>query len=107
MLTWGWMLEQLYMGVHRWPDGEAVAAAVCLRRPVSSAPFAAADDDVGARCSTCCPATCAAVLFWLWPQVSELIERFAEGSAEREAPLHALKKALQLVAADCHASYAR
>jgi hypothetical protein len=40
-------------------------------------------------------------------QVSELIERFAEGSAEREAPLHALKKALQLVAADCHASYAR
>lgn len=41
------------------------------------------------------------------PQVSELIERFAEGNAEREAPVHALKKALQLVAADCHASYAR
>jgi hypothetical protein len=40
-------------------------------------------------------------------QVSELIERFAEGSAEREAPVHALKKALQLVATDCHASYAR
>jgi len=40
-------------------------------------------------------------------QVSALIERFAEGSAEREAPLHALKKALQLVATDCHASYAR
>ncbi|KAF6253683.1 hypothetical protein COO60DRAFT_397163 [Scenedesmus sp. NREL 46B-D3] len=39
-------------------------------------------------------------------KVSELIERFAEGSAEREAPVHALKKALQLVATDCHASYA-
>lgn len=39
-------------------------------------------------------------------KVSELIERFAEGSGEREAPVHALKKALQLVAADCHASYA-
>lgn len=43
----------------------------------------------------------------LCSQVSELIERFAEGSAEREAPVHALKKALQLVATDCHASYAR
>lgn len=40
-------------------------------------------------------------------QVSELIERFADGSADREAPVHALKKALQLVATDCHASYAR
>ncbi|WIA38873.1 hypothetical protein OEZ86_002148 [Tetradesmus obliquus] len=39
-------------------------------------------------------------------KVSQLIERFAEGSAEREAPVHALKKALQLVATDCHASYA-
>lgn len=41
------------------------------------------------------------------PQVSELIERFAEGNSEREAPVHALKKALQLIASDCHASYAR
>jgi hypothetical protein len=49
-----------------------------------------------------------AVIFCaLGVQVSELIERFAEGSAEREAPVHALKKALQLVATDCHASYAR
>eukprot|EP00775_Hariotina_reticulata_P001838 gene1838-2170_t len=39
-------------------------------------------------------------------KVSELIEKFAEGNADREAPVHALKKALQLVATDCHASYA-
>jgi hypothetical protein len=35
------------------------------------------------------------------------MQRFAEGDGEKEAPVHALKKALQLVAADCHASYAR
>jgi hypothetical protein len=49
------------------------------------------------------------VMMWFVPilQVSELIEKFAEGNADREAPVHALKKALQLVASDCHASYAR
>lgn len=41
------------------------------------------------------------------PQVSELIGRFAEGTAEREAPIHALRKALHLVAADCKAAYVR
>jgi len=49
------------------------------------------------------------MMMWFVPilQVSELIEKFAEGNADREAPVHALKKALQLVANDCHASYAR
>ncbi len=40
-------------------------------------------------------------------QVSELIGRFTEGSADRDAPIHALRKALQLIAADCKAQYAR
>ncbi|KIY95610.1 hypothetical protein MNEG_12351 [Monoraphidium neglectum] len=39
-------------------------------------------------------------------RVSELIGRFTEGSGEREAPVHALRKALFLIAADCKASYA-
>jgi len=43
----------------------------------------------------------------LTQQVSELIGRFTEGSGERDAPVHALRKALHLIAADCKASYAR
>ena len=40
-------------------------------------------------------------------QVSELIGRFTDGSSERAAPVHALRKALGLIAADCKAAYAR
>jgi hypothetical protein len=44
----------------------------------------------------------------LYLQVSQLIERFADGDGDtKDAPVHALKKALQLIATDCHASYAR
>ncbi|KAI8466517.1 MAG: hypothetical protein J3K34DRAFT_524450 [Monoraphidium minutum] len=39
-------------------------------------------------------------------KVSELISRFTEGSAERVAPVHALRKALHLIVSDCKASYA-
>ncbi|KIZ00957.1 Serine/threonine-protein kinase ppk16 [Monoraphidium neglectum] len=38
--------------------------------------------------------------------VSQLLGRFTEGSGERDAPVHALRKALHLIAADCNASYA-
>jgi len=41
------------------------------------------------------------------PQVSELIGRFTEGAADREAPIHALRKALQLITSDCKAAYGR
>lgn len=63
-------------------------------------------------CTSCpdepaCPCPSPQPLVPNWLQVSELMQRFAEGDGEKEAPVHALKKALQLVAADCHASYAR
>jgi hypothetical protein len=74
---------------------------VCDRQRSCSARCSSVQSGMGLLLSVVGPCCC------LPMQVSELIERFAEGSAEREAPLHALKKALQLVAADCHASYAR
>lgn len=40
-------------------------------------------------------------------QVSTLIQKFAEGRSERTTPVQAVRRALNLVTADCRAKYAR
>ncbi len=42
----------------------------------------------------------------VYPQISTLMQKFAEVRNERTTPVQVLRRVLDLVVADCHASFA-